>query len=232
MATYSILGGKVTLCGKHYKSTEDALWLTSFIHPKPFEQVLDVGAGNGAIGLTLNALHQAPVTLLEKDKELIGSLQTAAKLNTCRNVNILQETWPSHKLQSLYDYVVSNPPFHLLEQGFESQTKQEFHGISKEELMAWVHECYEVCSPLGTVTLFLSIKSFKALESLLTSLGLQAVTEVFSSAQKPAKACIVELSPAHTGETQYYRINTYDKAVREDVLRNGGKIKAHQLARS
>ena len=229
--SYTLLGGKLTLCGKHYKSTEDALWLASNISPKQGEEILDVGAGNGAIGLTLNTLHQTAVTLVENNTNLVSSLKNAIVANSIANADILESTWPETQLTKTYDHVISNPPFHLIEEGFQSQSKQKEHGIHKANLALWIEACCKSCTPTGSVSLFLSLRSFHALSEHLKSLGLKEVTDIISNKQEMPRACIVELTPSYTGEPQHYTLNCSNEGIRTEILRRGGKIKAHRSAR-
>ncbi|MEC9291781.1 MAG: methyltransferase [Pseudomonadota bacterium] len=232
MGSYTLLDGRLTLCGKYYKSTEDALWLASNISPKQDESILDVGAGNGAIGLSLSTLHKIPVTLIENNTNLIDSLQSAIEANKITNADILKCTWPETQITKLYDYVISNPPFHLIEEGFQSQTKQKEHGIHKDDLALWIEACCKSCTPTGSVSLFLSLRSFNALSEHLKGLGLKEVTDIISNKQEMPRACIVELTPSYTGSPQHYTLNCSNEDIRTEVLRRGGKIKAHRLARS
>lgn len=232
MSLYSVLDGKLQLCGAHYRSTEDALWLAASL-PKlsPQSTVLDVGAGNGIIGLSLMARYHCPTTLIECQQELITSAETACHIGGFTEVSILQETWPCALADAPFDYVVSNPPYHLIEEGFESTCKALAHGITRDALNTWVIACNEACKTAGQTHLFLSEKSYQSIESTLKALGLMQKTALISHPERPSKSCFVILKKGYIGPVSYFTLHTHDTTVRDAVLKDGQTIKAHLLAR-
>ena len=116
LTTDEFLGGKVLL--KQSKSglraTSDAVLLASFVKIKENETLLDIGAGNGVIGLCINARKKCQINALECQTNLIKQIQENARLNKT-DIHVFEHNLFDKKdiLKGiLFHHVVTNPPFY------------------------------------------------------------------------------------------------------------------------
>lgn len=162
MSTYTLFNGKLILNRQKNNPSEDALWLACAVSPAPKETILDVGCGNGIVGLSI-ATHTPKIQLtgLDIDQSSLNQAQENASLNnvpfTCIHTDILDKNLSSQS----FDHIVSNPPFHLLEKGFEAkdQHKHHAHGITQEKLQEWVEKLLKLTNPTGTTTIIVHANS-------------------------------------------------------------------------
>lgn len=76
------------------------------------KRVLDIGAGYGALGVTL-ALEGASVTMLESDAPSVQSCTDTLALNGLTGTVLHSDVDASLSSKARFDWVVINPPFHV-----------------------------------------------------------------------------------------------------------------------
>jgi tRNA1(Val) A37 N6-methylase TrmN6 len=163
-----------------YRAGLDAILLAAALQAKQGEQVLDVGAGVGAVGLALaRRLAEVEVTLVERDGGLVG----LARCNIDRNglagracVLTADVTRPLGEMPELsgraesFDHALANPPYHEPGRGTAAGAplKAAANAMSAGALERWLRFMAAMVRPGGTVTL---IHRPDALQELLTAFG-------------------------------------------------------------
>ncbi|MGH7412126.1 MAG: tRNA1(Val) (adenine(37)-N6)-methyltransferase [Candidatus Methylomirabilis sp.] len=124
---------------KGFRHSMDALLLASFASPRPTDRVLDLGCGNGAIGLLL--AHQHPrvrVVGLEIQPALASRARRGAQLNGLHDrVEIIEGDL--REIQGLlppagFDLVLCNPPYREVGRGRLNPNPERSQ--AKHELLA------------------------------------------------------------------------------------------------
>lgn len=135
-----------------YRFSVDSLLLYSFISLKRINNIADLGAGTGIVGMLLAKKYlEAKVTLIEIQDSLIK----LAKKNIIQNgledrINVIK--CDIRKLQSTtffksnFDLVVSNPPFRSLKSG--RLNIEEERAIARHEIKLKLEELVETVSYL------------------------------------------------------------------------------------
>jgi tRNA1Val (adenine37-N6)-methyltransferase len=151
-----------------YRFSIDALLLYSFINIKRVQNIADLGAGSGIIGLLLAKKYpSASVLLIELQKSLAALAKKSIALNKLQDrVNILNadlkhlckelsESYVRHSQTGIYesqitpesfDLVVSNPPFRKPGSGKLSDGDER--AIARHELMLPLHQLIKAVSIL------------------------------------------------------------------------------------
>jgi len=121
-----------------FRHSMDALLLAHFAAPRPADRVLDLGCGNGAIGLLLAHRHpQIRVVGLEIQPALASRALRGAELNRLQDrVEILEGDL--RRIEALvpagaFDLVLCNPPYREIGRGRLSpdpETRQAKHEVS------------------------------------------------------------------------------------------------------
>jgi tRNA1(Val) A37 N6-methylase TrmN6 len=101
-----------------YRFNEDSIRLVSWILEQDLtpENILDLGAGCGVIGIELaRSLKPKGLTLLEVQKEFLSSLELNCRkfLHDITNYSIYIESFFNFSPICKYDLIVSNPPYYL-----------------------------------------------------------------------------------------------------------------------
>jgi 16S rRNA (guanine1207-N2)-methyltransferase len=88
--------------------------LSEEMHVKPGESVLDLGCGNGALGLVAGRLSATgAVCMVDADMEALRSASHTARANGLERAEVLGSDVGSSVLERRFDVVVTNPPFHV-----------------------------------------------------------------------------------------------------------------------
>ena len=141
----SFLGGKVLLkqSQKGLRATSDAVLLAAAVLNKNNETLLDVGAGNGVVGLCVNARKNCIITALEYQKKLIDTIQQNAQLNHVK-INVIEHDLFKTKdvlKGQLFQNIVTNPPFYD-NTGKGRQIKEQCLAYRAEfDLKKWLNYC-------------------------------------------------------------------------------------------
>ena len=101
-----------------YRFNEDSIRLVRWILEQGLrpENILDLGAGSGVIGIELaRSLKPKELTLLEVQKEFSSSLEINCRrfLQDVTSYSIHIDSFFNFSPSSKYDLIVSNPPYYL-----------------------------------------------------------------------------------------------------------------------
>ena len=101
-----------------YRFNEDSIRLVRWILEKNLkpENILDLGAGSGVIGIELaRSLKPKGLTLLEVQKEFLSSLEINCRrfLHDITNYSIHIDSFFYFSPSCKFDLIVSNPPYYL-----------------------------------------------------------------------------------------------------------------------
>lgn len=151
------LGGKVLL--KQSKSglraTSDAVLLSAFVKIKENETLLDVGAGNGVVGLCINARKKCQINALEYQTSLIKQIQENAELNKT-DIHVFEHNLFDKKdpLKGiLFHHIVTNPPFYDNTGKGRKSDEQKLAFQADFDLKKWLDYCLKHLKSKGTFTI-------------------------------------------------------------------------------
>ncbi|MBE6446776.1 MAG: hypothetical protein E7021_05180 [Alphaproteobacteria bacterium] len=151
------LGGKVLL--KQSKSglraTSDAVLLSAFVKIKENETLLDVGAGNGVVGLCINARKKCKLNALECQTSLIKQIQENAELNKT-DIHIFEHNLFDKKdiLKGiLFHHIVTNPPFYDNTGKGRKNDEQKLAFQAEFDLKKWLDYCLKHLKSKGSFTM-------------------------------------------------------------------------------
>ncbi|MGH7411948.1 MAG: tRNA1(Val) (adenine(37)-N6)-methyltransferase [Candidatus Methylomirabilis sp.] len=130
-------GLNIVQSAKGFRHSMDALLLASFASPRPTDQVLDLGCGNGAIGLLFAHRHpRVRVVGLEIQPALAGRARRGAQVNGLHDrVEIIEGDL--REIQGRlppagFDLVLCNPPYREVGRGRlnpDPETSQARHEL-------------------------------------------------------------------------------------------------------
>lgn len=105
-------------------------WLLNDLHKK---KCLDMFAGTGALGLEALSRGADEVVFFEKQKALCGAIEVVVKKlginNKCRVINANSTAFDFKKLNTKFDLIFLDPPFH------ESLIQKSLNIISENQLL-------------------------------------------------------------------------------------------------
>jgi len=142
-------------------------------------RVLDVGSGIGTVGMCVaKRVRRAQVTLIEKNPDLVAiALENRRRNDFDVRIEIIAADICSKAAtvaaaglaRKEYDYVLANPPFHMLGHGIapKSEIKADAHTMSENDLELWLLFMTRMCAQGGTATL---IHKAGALDRLLSAM--------------------------------------------------------------
>lgn len=190
--TDAFLSGTVTLVqpasGSH-RSGSDAVFLAACLHGAK-GQILDMGAGAGAVGLM--AAHFCPdghITLAENDPAMLACCQASCAANaalsarmTSLSVDLLapeSERLAAGLKRAHFDHIVSNPPYRKAGHVRANPEKEAAHVISRDDLDGWMRTASSALKPGGSLTLIFAadglmdlLETFKGRFGAVSLLGL------------------------------------------------------------
>lgn len=155
MTTNDFLGGKIHLkqFEKGLRATSDAVLCAAAVPLKKGDTLLDVGAGNGVIGLCAYARTPCQIHAIEKQPDLIQLIQDNALLNhiplTVHPMDIFKED-PLKGQQ--FHQVVSNPPFYDTTGKARTNPQQKIAYHADFDLEKWLNFCLKHLRAKGTFT--------------------------------------------------------------------------------
>lgn len=203
--TDAFLHGAVTLVqpaeGRH-RSGSDAVFLAACLRGA-CGQILDMGAGAGAVGLMVaHACHDAQVTLAENDPALFACCRQSCDANkaladrlTLLQVDLLASE--SVRLaqglkRAHFDHVVSNPPYRRAGHVRATPDKQAAHVISNNDLDGWMRTAASALKPGGSLTLIFAADGLMdLLEVFKGRFGAVSVLGLHPRADAPAERILV-----------------------------------------
>ncbi|MDO4174274.1 MAG: methyltransferase [Eubacteriales bacterium] len=111
---------------RFFKLGQDSMLLSAFAAPPSRAKIMDLGCGNGALGVLLCARHAGvTVTGLEIQPEVAALAQENVELNGLQQrMTVIQGDLKQHKglfATGSFDYVVCNPPYFSQNSGFSAK---------------------------------------------------------------------------------------------------------------
>ncbi|MEM6381178.1 MAG: methyltransferase [Pseudomonadota bacterium] len=176
----AFIGGAVTLIqparGSH-RSGSDAVLLAATLSGAAGD-ILDMGAGAGAVGLmAAHANPDARVILAENDPVLLECARQSVSANPSlsRRVKVcdvdLLAAEPARTAAGLkrasFDHVVANPPYRRQGHVRAQASKLAAHVISPEALEGWARTAASVLKPGGTLTMIFAADGLSDLLAVL-----------------------------------------------------------------
>lgn len=156
------LGGKIRLCqpAKGYRAGLDAILLAAFVKAKDQAKILDVGAGVGAVSLSM-AYHlpNTFITALEIQHDLVKLAHQNTLLNGFgdRVVPLEGDLFSSSAniVPNSFDCVVTNPPY--FDYGDSAKGRDALKADSRHlktiSIVEWVKACLRYVKPRGYFSL-------------------------------------------------------------------------------
>lgn len=206
----SLLRGRLPLAQpRHgYRTNVDALWLAAFAaSERPARHVLDLGAGVGAIGLSLVVLGAArAATLLDLDEEVL----TLARKNATA-ADLIDRTHFEHadvhalpkRLFSTFDLVVANPPYGVRTSARVSPNLSRARARTGDEgtLLAFARAARHALGKAGRACFVYPANDLARLLFVLRSVGLEPkrARMVHPLPDAPARVVLVEGKPGRPG---------------------------------
>lgn len=135
-----------------YRFSVDSLLLYKFVNLKKVENIADLGAGSGIVGILLAKKYpDAHIALFEIQENLIKLAEKNVVLNRLEDrVKVircdLREIATLSFETSSYDLVVSNPPFRKYRSGLINIEEEK--AIARHEIKLSLHELINVSSSL------------------------------------------------------------------------------------
>ena len=196
VTTDDFLNGKVKLrqSVKGLRATSDAVLVAAAVKAKENDSVLDVGAGNGVIGLCIGARVPVQVTALEIQENLVQLIQENAALNdrkiTVIRTDLFQRTDPLKGKQ--FHHVVTNPPFYDTTGRARSNMEQAKAYVANFNLDKWLIYCLKHIRAKGTFTMIHRPEMLSEILMILgQKLGAIEIIPIYSKAGQPAKRVII-----------------------------------------
>ena len=196
VTTDDFLNGKVKLrqSVKGLRATSDAVLVAAAVKAKNNDSVLDVGAGNGVIGLCISARVPVQVTALEIQENLVQLIQENAILNdrkiTVIRTDLFQRTDPLKGKQ--FHHVVTNPPFYDTTGIARSDKEQAKAYMADFNLDKWLIYCLKHIRAKGTFTMIHRPEMLSEILMILEQkLGSIEIIPIYSKAGQPAKRIVV-----------------------------------------
>lgn len=151
------LNGKVLLKQSKtgLRATSDSVLLAAFVKIKENENLLDIGAGNGVIGLCVNARQKCNLNALEYQSNLIKQIQQNAELNKT-DVQIIEHNLFDKQdvlKGMLFHHVVTNPPFHDNTGKGRQNIEQQLAYRAEFYLTKWLDYCLKHLESKGSFTM-------------------------------------------------------------------------------
>jgi len=207
----SFLGGRIKLIqpSDGYRAGIDPIFLAASLHPKPYEKILDVGAGVGtaSIALAVRCPH-TKVTGLEVQSSLVQLALTNIKVNQAEehvemiNGDILSPP-PSIKLHS-FDHIMTNPPYYENNRTQSSPDPGKAQANTETvDLGKWIKACLKMLKPRGVFTMIHRAERLsEILPYLRNHVGDLVIFPLWPGANKPARRTLIQGRKNMRGETR------------------------------
>jgi tRNA1(Val) A37 N6-methylase TrmN6 len=227
MASFTLLGGRLTLLNVPPRPAEDALWLAASLPAlPPHAAVLDAACGCGVAGLALLARQPGlRITALDIEPSLTELAAKNAMLNTLP-LRILTADVLALPPLGPFAAILCNPPFYPAETHPASHTQARAKSLPPGQLHQWLAALTAVLQPGGTLHLVLH----SACQPQLTAFA-QAhacaltVTPLAMSPTLPPKRLLAALQPG-SGHTLAILppVAAHDATVRQSILLNANGL--------
>ncbi len=196
ITTDNFLDGKVKLRQSIHglRATSDAVLVAAAVKAKQNDSILDVGAGNGVIGLCIAARLPVQVTALEIQENLVQLIQENAALNdrkiTVVRTDLFQHTDPLKGKQ--FHHVVTNPPFYDVTGAKRTNPEQSKAYTANFNLDKWLLYCLKHIRAKGTFTMIHRPEKLGQILTILEQkLGGIEIIPIYSKVGQPAKRMII-----------------------------------------
>lgn len=196
ITTDNFLNGKIKLrqSVKGLRATSDAVLVAAAVKAQKGHTVLDVGAGNGAIGLCISARVPVQITALEIQENLVQLIQENAALNdqkiTVISTDLFQRNDPLKG--HLFHHVVTNPPFYDTTGASRHNPEQAKAYMANFDLDKWLIYCLKHLCAKGTFTMIHRPEMLGEILMILEQkLGAIEIIPIYSKTGQPAKRIIV-----------------------------------------
>lgn len=192
----SFLGGKVLLnqSQKGLRATSDSVLLAAAVDIKKNETLLDVGAGNGIVGLCVNARKNCFIFALEYQKKLIKIIQQNAQQNKA-NIKVIEHDLFALKdviKGQLFQHVVTNPPFYSNTGKGRQNDEQRLAYLAEFNLKKWLDYCLKHLKSGGTFTMIHRPEMLGEILSVLDKkLGAIEIFPIQTKLNQPATRIII-----------------------------------------
>ena len=219
-----------------YKTSSDAVWAAAAVNNiKDGDNILDVGAGCGAISLCLaERIKQKNINILgiEKQKELYDAAMRNAKENNFNFVDFINNDIFSANIKPCsFAHVVTNPPYALDDMPSPNVSKAKAHNFDNTDLEKWLEFCIKMLKPKGCLYI---INRTEALEKILVTIsskmGKIEILPLYSKKGQSAKRIIVRAQKdsktplvLHEGIVVHNDDGNYSE-IAQAVLRHGDAI--------
>lgn len=126
---------------RFFKLGQDSMLLSAFASPSPRAKVLDLGCGNGALGVLLCARHPGlDVTGLEIQPEVAELARENVSLNrldarmriVCGDLKQYKQLFPT----GAFEYIICNPPYFSQYSGYAAKGKNRHTARQETECSA------------------------------------------------------------------------------------------------
>jgi tRNA1(Val) A37 N6-methylase TrmN6 len=200
----AVLGGRLHLLQpvRGHRVGHDAILLAAATPARPGEQVVDLGAGVGAAGLTVaRRVPDAIVTLVEISPDLTalatenaqrnGLTARALTLDATASVRAFAEVGLEPETAAR---VMMNPPFNdpVSQLGSPDPQRRVAHVAPQDVLARWVATAVRLLRPGGTLTLIWRAEGlFDVLRALENGFGAVMVLPVHGKPEQPAIRVLV-----------------------------------------
>ena len=190
------LNGKIKLrqSVKGLRATSDAVLVAAAVKAKKNESVLDVGAGNGVIGLCIGARVSVALTALEIQENLIQLIQENAALNDLKITVIRTDLFNANDplKGKQFNHVVTNPPFYEPTGRARANKEQAMAYMANFNLDKWLVYCLKHLRSKGTFTMIHRPELLGQILMILEQkLGAIEIIPIYAKAGQPAKRIIV-----------------------------------------
>ena len=196
VTTDDFLNGKVKLrqSVKGVRATSDAVLVAAAVKAKKNDSVLDVGAGNGVIGLCIAARTPVQVTALEIQENLVQLIQENAALNDRKITVIRTDLFNINDplKGKIFNHVVTNPPFYDITGKARSNKEQAIAYMAHFNLNDWLAYCLKHIRPKGTFTLIHRPEKLGEILMILEQkLGAIEIIPIYSKTRQAAKRIVI-----------------------------------------
>ena len=190
------LGGKVLLKQSQngLRATSDAVLLASAVATKKHQSLLDVGAGNGVIGLCVNARIPCYLTAIEYQNSLTKIIRQNAILNHT-DITVFEHDIFSLKdplKGQLFDHVVTNPPFYDDTGKGRQNNEQRLAYRAEFDLKKWLNYCLKHLKSKGSFSMIHRPEMIGEILSVLEKkLGKIEIFPIQTKLESPATRIII-----------------------------------------
>jgi tRNA1Val (adenine37-N6)-methyltransferase len=188
-----------------YRTNVDALWLAAFAaRARPSRACLDLGAGVGAVGLSLVIRsHAAHATLVDISPEAIElARDNAAPVSDRVECAVVDLRVPLPKeLQHRFDLVVANPPWSPSSRASPRASRATARNGDPTTLPGFVRAARAALGAAGRACFVYPARELATLLMALSKVGLEPkrLRMIHPLPDAPARAALVEAKPARTG---------------------------------